>query len=74
MRGNSGRWVELPDGRTGLLYNKDVKEMRNGKVPIHTYENMTQQDLFDGNFDALKTADKKIMCEVKTLKVIGYFD
>lgn len=76
---NSGVIVELPDGRHGMVYHRDSQSnLFNGKVPVYTYDNSgTQADLFtpiDPGKAMLDKETKRILCDPKTLKMIGFFD
>lgn len=73
-RANSGRYVALPDGRTGMVYNKDCVTPINGKVPVYTSQTTAQADLFEGRPTLKDVQGAKILCDPKTLKVIGFFD
>jgi hypothetical protein len=76
MRKNSGKIVKLPDGRIGQVFNRDIKTLINGKVPVYTYDKITQQDLFNEKSDLseMEAIGKKILCDPKELKIIGFFD
>jgi hypothetical protein len=76
MRKNSGILVALSDGRVGQLFHRDRKMMVNGKVPVYTYDDIKQGDLFNPKADlsSMKQVGKKILADPKTLTVIGFFD
>jgi hypothetical protein len=73
---NPGKVVELEDGRIGIVYNSEAK-LINGKLPVHTYDKITQADLFNPQSDLseMKNAlGKKILVDPKKLKHIGFTD
>lgn len=80
-RKNSGRMVELKDGRTGLLFNEDCKSLNpqfNGKVPVYIFEK-AQGALFDDLPPTPKSIEKehataRVLVDPKELKVYGMFD
>lgn len=72
---NAGRWVELKDGRTGILYNRDAV-LINGKFPVYVSTIVKQGDLFALS-DQLQEKDfscSKIMVKPEDLKTIGFID
>ena len=77
MRGkNAGRWIELPDGRTGILYNRDVK-LGLEKLPVYVSTIVAQGDLFAEPNKKLRPEDfqvSKILVDPKDIKVIGFID
>lgn len=73
---NAGRWVELKDGRTGILYNRDVK-LGLDKFPVYVSTVVAQGDLFADPNKPLRPEDfqvSKIMVSPGDLKVIGFID
>ena len=73
---NAGRWVELKDGRTGILYNRDAK-LIDGKYPVYVSAIVSQGDLFAGQDKQLTPEDfqvSKVMVAPEDLKCIGFID
>lgn len=74
---NPGKMVELPDGRLGQVFNADCQKFIDGKVPVYTYDIVKQADLFNDKSDLSELKNlptKKILCDPKELKVVGFFD
>jgi hypothetical protein len=73
---NQGRYVQLEDGRTGILFHKDCT-LINGKFPVYIVSEKPPPNLFDFGptlNDWKKETAKKVLCDPKKMKVIGYFD
>lgn len=72
-RANSGRYVQTATGKKGMAYNKDKPV--NGKIVVYVFEDSLQANLF-GDIPNLRDFPdaKKILCDPKNLKVIGFFD
>jgi hypothetical protein len=68
-----GKVVELKDGRQGIVYYSEQKDIPAGKVAVHVWTEKIQLGIF-AEFEIANMETKKILCDPAGLKIIGFID
>jgi hypothetical protein len=73
-----GKIVELKDGRQGIVYYSEQKDVPAGKVAVEVWTKNPQFEMFsDPDFaipDFAKMETVKMLCDPAGLKLIGFKD
>jgi hypothetical protein len=77
-RKTKGKLVQLKDGRQGVVYYSEQKDVPAGKVAVDVWTKSPQVEMFhDPDFvipDFKKMETVKMLCDAAGLKIIGFID